>query len=115
MSTIRVLLAGLTALLFILTLPRPAHAADDSAQIYKVRCAACHGVDGYADTPMARKQNIHSFASAAVQKKSTDELADCILNGGKERRASHTFATKGLSVEQGASLAAYVRQLGRHK
>ena len=115
MKLLRFLLSGLTALLFLLMLPRAIQAADETAQIYKARCSACHGVDGHAHTPMARKQNIPSFASATVQKKSIEELSDCILNGGKQRRASHTFATKGLSAQQGASLAAYIRQLGRRK
>jgi len=115
MQLFRILLAGLTAVLSFLMLPLPARATDDSAQIYKARCAACHGVNGLANTPMARKQNISSFTSAAVHKKSIEELSDCILYGGKERRASHTFATKGMSTQQGVSLAAYIKQLGRRK
>ncbi len=103
------------ALLMLILLPSVSWAAQDSATTYQTKCAACHGADGLANTPMGKKQNIPSFASDKVQKSSTADLEDFILNGGKEKKASHSFAGKGISKEDGAKLAAYVKTLGKKK
>lgn len=119
-AVVAVLAAGLVMLLALPTLLwttadsayKQPLVLTEASSLYKSRCAACHGLDGLADTPAAKKQNIPSFASDAVRKLTTAEIQDEILNGGKDRRASHTFATKGLSASEGAKLAVYVKELG---
>jgi hypothetical protein len=64
---------------------------------------------------MARKENMPSFASKAVQDLSSAEVEDFILFGGKERRASHTYFYKGITRGAGSKLAVYVKELGSGK
>lgn len=109
-----VLAVILTAIAMLILLPSVSW-ADDSATTFKTKCAACHGTDGLSNTPMGKKQNIPSFTSDKVQKSSTAEIEDFILNGGKEKKASHSFASKGISKDDGAKLAAYVKDLGKKK
>jgi len=51
------------------------------------------------------------FSSAAVQKASNADLADYIENGGPQKKASHAFASKGVSPADAAKLATYVKSL----
>ena len=92
-----------------------AAANDSAAELYRIRCAVCHGGNGDANTPMARKENIPAFTSEAVRNLSTAEVEDFILFGGKERKASHTYFYKGVTREQGSQLAGFVKQLGNKK
>lgn len=88
-------------------------AAQDSPMLYKTKCAACHGVDGNGDTPIAKKQNIKSFKDPSVQKLSEADLTAMIGEGGAKKLATHQFSKKGLTPEQIKGLAAYVKQLGK--
>ena len=90
-----------------------AAAAQDSPMLYKTKCAACHGVDGNGDTPIAKKQNIKSFKDPSVQKMGDAELEAMIGNGGPKPLTTHQFAKKGMTPEQVKALAAYVKQLGK--
>ena len=89
--------------------------ADDASNLFKSKCAVCHGLAGRADTPMASKQSIPAFNSDRVKKQSALEIQDFILNGGKEKKSSHAWANKGMSKDEGTRLAAYVKQLGTLK
>ena len=88
-------------------------AAQDSPMLYKTKCAACHGVDGNGDTPIAKKQNIKSFKDPSVQKMSEADLTAMIGEGGAKQLATHQFSKKGLTPEQIKGLVAYVKQLGK--
>jgi mono/diheme cytochrome c family protein len=90
-----------------------AAAAQDSPMLYKTKCAACHGVDGNGDTPMAKKQNIKSFKDPSIQKMSAADLEAMIGNGGPKALPTHQFSKKGLTPEQVKGLATYVKQLGK--
>lgn len=106
----------LLALVLFLLLPSVSWAMDDgSTAAYKARCAACHGADGLAQTPMAKKQSIPSFASSKLQKMTNASIEDFILNGGVEKKPSHTFASKGVSKSDAVKLAVYVKELGKKK
>ena len=39
----------------------PAFAQSSGAEIYKAKCAMCHGADGLAATPMAKSMKVVSF------------------------------------------------------
>ena len=88
---------------------------DSAADLYRTRCSVCHGTNGDANTPMARKENIPAFTSPIVRNLSEAEVEDFILFGGKERLASHTYFYKGITREQGSKLAVFVRELASRK
>ena len=80
------------------------------ADVYKAKCAACHGADGKG-TAAGTKMGAQPFSSPAVQKMSDAEIADFIENGGPQKKATHAFANKGVSAADAAKLAAYVKTL----
>jgi len=104
----KVILAVLViAVGLFLVLPNLAWAQQD---IYKAKCAGCHGPDGKG-TAAGKKMGAPEFSSEKVQKASDTELADFIENGGPQKKASHAFAGKGVSPADAAKLAAYVKTL----
>jgi cytochrome c553 len=94
-------------ILFIFSVP--SLAGDNTATLFQSKCAVCHGADGKANTPLGKKQSIPSFTSERVQKTTTADLVDFILNGGKEKKASHSFAGKGITQQDATQLAAYIK------
>ena len=105
----------IAVLLLIAALVAPAALAADlgSDPNYKTKCAACHGQNGTADTPMGKKQNIKSFKAPEVQKMSDADLQAMIATGGPTKLATHQFGSKGLTPEQIKALAGYVKELGK--
>ena len=97
----------LVAIALFLILPSLSWA---QADIYKAKCAGCHGVDGKGTTA-GQKMGAPAFSSDKVQKASDAELADFIENGGPQKKATHAFAGKGVDAAQAASLATYVKGL----
>ena len=97
----------LVALALFLILPNLSWA---QADIYKTKCAGCHGVDGKGTTA-GQKMGAPVFSSDKVQKASDAELADFIENGGPQKKAMHAFANKGVSAPEATKLAAYVKTL----
>lgn len=93
------------ALALFLALPNLSWGADDGATIYKTKCAACHGAD-LAGKPAAK---IPSLVSDDAKKASDEDLTDMIANGGKDKKAMHAFANKGVSPDQVKMVLAYIR------
>jgi cytochrome c6 len=56
-------------------------AAPTGADIYKSRCAMCHGATGQADTPMAKKLAVKNLSSPDVQKQTDAQLTQTITKG----------------------------------
>jgi len=102
-----VIVIVMIALALFFVIPNLSWAADDGASIYKTKCAACHGADG-AGKPAAK---IPSLVSDDVKKASDADLTDAIANGGKNKKASHSFAAKGTSPDQINMVIAYIRDL----
>jgi len=100
-----VILIVMIALALFLILPNMSWAADDGAALYKTKCAACHGAD-LAGKPAAK---IPSLVSDDAKKASDDELTDMIANGGKDKKAMHAFANKGVTPDQVKMVIAYIR------
>ena len=94
------------ALALFLILPNLSWAADDGAAIYKAKCAACHGAD-LAGKPAAK---IPSLVSDDARKSSDADLTDAIANGGKDKKASHAFASKGVTPDQVKMVVSYIRE-----
>jgi mono/diheme cytochrome c family protein len=100
-----VILIAMIALALFLMLPNLSWAADDGATIYKTKCAMCHGAD-LAGKPAAK---IPSLVGDNAKKASDADLTDMIANGGKDKKAMHAFANKGVTPDQIKMVIAYVR------
>lgn len=99
------MLVVLTAAL--LTLGVAGAKAQDAADLYKSKCAACHGPDGKGDTAAGKKLGVKSFSSPEVAKMSDAELFD-ITKKGKEKMPSYD---KKLTDDQIKELIKYIRSL----
>jgi cytochrome c6 len=75
--------ASLVVLAIAFAMSVSAFAADATADIYKTKCASCHGADGKGDTPAGKKMNVKDLASDEVQKQSDADLAAVIEKGKK--------------------------------
>jgi mono/diheme cytochrome c family protein len=93
------------AVALFIVIPNLSWAGDDGAGIYKTKCAACHGAD-LAGKPAAK---IPSLVSDGAKKASDGDLTEMVANGGKDKKASHAFAAKGLTPDQIKMVIAYVR------
>jgi len=82
--------------------------AESSADLYKARCAACHGTHGTGDTMLGRNLKLRPLNSDEVQKQSDEELATIISKGKGNRMPA--FEHK-LAKEQIGDLVRYIRAL----
>ena len=57
--------------------------AADGADVFKSKCAACHGATGAGDTGMGKSLHLKDLASAEVQSKSDADLTSTISKGQK--------------------------------
>lgn len=106
MKTVKlVVLIVMIALALFLILPNLSWAADDGAAIFKAKCAMCHGAD-LAGKPAAKAP---SLVSDECKKASDADLTDMIANGGKEKKAMHAFANKGVTPDQVQMVVSYIR------
>ncbi len=80
--------------------------ADDGATLFKAKCAACHGAD-LAGKPAAKAP---SLVSDDAKKASDADLTDMIANGGKDKKAMHAFANKGVTPDQIKMVVSYIRE-----
>ena len=103
-TTIRAFMA---ALVFITALSVFSFAADTGPDLYKAKCASCHGADGSGNTAIGKRLNLRDLGSADVQKQSDDELAQ-IIDKGKGKMPG--FGGK-LSKAQIDDLVKYIRSL----
>ncbi|MGA7884098.1 MAG: cytochrome c [Acidobacteriaceae bacterium] len=67
--------------LLVAALAVPALAQSNGEQVYKAKCAMCHGQDGLATTPVAKMMSVPSFKSPAVAKLSEAEMLASVNNG----------------------------------
>lgn len=95
--------------IFVLNIPAR---ADDSANLYKTKCAVCHAPDGSGNSVMGKKLGAKDLRSDDVQKKSDAELNDAITNGVGKTMPAY----KGkLTDDQIKGLASYIRELAKKK
>src|SRR5712692_4665456 len=93
------------AALALLALPVASVAAGDGPDLFKSKCAMCHGPDGTGKTMMGEKLKIPDLNSADVQKKTDAELKTIIVKGKNKMPAYETKLTK----EQIDNLVACIR------
>ncbi|HTZ95119.1 MAG TPA: cytochrome c [Terriglobales bacterium] len=105
MTKLAIVIVTIAVALFIL-IPNLSWAQDAGAT-FKAKCAMCHGADG-AGKPAAK---IPSLVSDEVKAKSDADLTDFIANGGPSKKATHAFATKGLTPDQIKEAVAAIRAL----
>jgi mono/diheme cytochrome c family protein len=83
------------------------YSLENAADMYKMRCSACHGNDGKANTTMGKNFGIMSYQAPEVQKMSDAQLADIITMGKNKMPA---FKDK-ITAEQIKELVKYIRTL----
>lgn len=99
--------ASLVVLAIAFAMSISAFAADTTADVFKSKCASCHGADGKGDTPAGKKMNVKDFASDDVQKQSDADLAGVIEKGKKPMPGYEGKVTK----EQIDGLVKWIRTL----
>ena len=81
MKTIARISLVVLAVAFVLSVS--SFAADSGADLYKAKCASCHGADGKGDTSMGKAMKVKDLGSADVQGMSDADLAAIIEKGKK--------------------------------
>lgn len=99
--------ASLVVLAIAFAMSVSAFAADATADVYKSKCASCHGPDGKGDTPAGKNMKVKDLASDDVQKQSDADLAGVIEKGKKPMPAYEGKLTK----DQIDGLVKWVRSL----
>ncbi|MFZ0745259.1 MAG: cytochrome c [Terracidiphilus sp.] len=85
----------------------PTFAQNAGADVYKSKCAPCHGVDGKAATPAGKVLKAASFKDPTIVKTGDAQLI-AIVKSGKNKMPA--FAGK-LSDDQIEAAVAYIRTL----
>ncbi len=75
--------------------------AADGAQIYKTKCAGCHGPNGEGKVGPSLK----------TTKLGDDDIVMLLSKGDEKRKAPHKKAISGLSDEDIKAVAHYVKSL----
>jgi len=82
-------------------------AADTGADLYKAKCASCHGATGKGDTAMGKTMKVKDLGSEEVQKQSDADFTTIIEKGKKPMPGSEGKITK----DQITDLVKYIRTL----
>jgi mono/diheme cytochrome c family protein len=101
-SIISLVLAA-AALSISLLSAAPASGAD----MFKAKCAACHGQDGSGNTAMGQKMKVRDLRSTDVQKQTDDELTAIITNG-KPPMPAYSKILTAADIHQ---IVAYLRSI----
>jgi len=81
--------------------------AQSAADLYKTKCAMCHGADGKGATPMGPKIGVRDFHSPAVAKETDAEMIT-LTKEGKNKMPAY----KGkLADDQIKDLVKHIRTL----
>ncbi|NVJ05878.1 cytochrome c [Myxococcus sp. AM001] len=85
--------------------------ADAVADVWKAKCAVCHGGDGKARTKMGQKASIGDMSRPDWQRARTDaDLREVIANGDPNNRKMKPFKDK-LTPAQIDALVGYIRTM----
>ena len=76
-------------------------AAEDGAAIYKAKCAMCHGAAGEGKMGPALKGTSLT----------PDQIADALMTGAPGKKAPHGKPMAGITADQAAAVAAYVKTI----
>ena len=92
----------------VFLLPAGARAADEGQDLFKAKCANCHGEDGVGQTNAGKALKAPDLASSYVQAESDKVMADAIKKGKNKMPA-----VKGLNPKQVKDLVAVVRAFAK--
>jgi mono/diheme cytochrome c family protein len=81
--------------------------AEQSASVFKAKCAPCHGVAGDANTPAGKMLKVPSFTSEAILKDTDANMLAITKNGKGKMPAWHDK----LSDAQLKDLIAFIRTM----
>jgi cytochrome c6 len=85
----------------------PVSAQTDGADVYKAKCALCHGAAGLGDTPTGKALKAASFTDPAIVKAPDDELIAAVKTGKGKMPPNNGRLTDA----QIAAAIAYIRTL----
>jgi mono/diheme cytochrome c family protein len=91
----------------MVSIAAPVFGQDSGADIYKLKCAMCHAVDGTANTPAGKAFKAASFSDPAVVKISDADRTVVVKNG---KNKMPVFGDK-LSADQITAVLGYIRTL----
>ncbi|NMO16057.1 cytochrome c [Pyxidicoccus fallax] len=99
------------ALVMVLGLASSASAQDSVADVWKAKCASCHGADGKAQTKMGQKESIVDLTQPAWQKAQTDaDIRETIAEGSPRNKKMKPYKDK-LTPEQIDAVVGYIRTM----
>ncbi len=102
------LLVSVSVLALALALASPKSLfAEGGAELFKAKCAMCHGPDGSGNTAMGKKFGLKDLGSADVQKESDADLTQIITKGKDKMPAYDGKLTK----DQITDVVKYIRTL----
>ena len=79
----KVIQASMVLMALALVFSTASFAADSGADLFKSKCASCHGADGKGETTMGKNLKLKDLGSAEVQGKSDADLTTIISDGKK--------------------------------
>jgi mono/diheme cytochrome c family protein len=82
----------------------------DVEQVFRDKCSACHAQDGSGRTTIGKSLQIPDLTATAVQKQSSEELAEAITKG-RGRMPGYAKTFNPVQVDQ---LASYIRGMVKH-
>jgi cytochrome c6 len=85
--------------------------ADSGADVYKAKCAMCHGPDGSGSTPMGKKLNVKDLKSPDVTKQ-TDPQLTTIITKGKDKMPAYAGKLTDAQIHE---VVEYIRELAKKK
>jgi len=101
--------ASFIVLALALTFSTSVFAADSGADLYKTKCAMCHGPDGKGETAMGKRLGTKDLGSADVQKQSDGDLTTVITKGkGKGKMPGYEGKLTGDQIQE---LVKFIRTL----
>lgn len=84
-------------------------AQDKTEDLYKTKCASCHGADGKAETAIGKKMAVKSFSDPEIAK-NTDQTWIDITKKGKGKMPGYEGK---LTDDQINDLVKYIRTLSK--
>jgi len=86
--------------------------ADDSASLYKTKCAVCHAADGSGNCLMGKKLGAKDLRSDEVQKKTDAELTAVITDGMGKTMPAYKGKLTDAQIKE---LVSYIREIAKKK
>jgi mono/diheme cytochrome c family protein len=79
--------------------------ASEGADLYKSKCASCHGPDGKGDVPIGKTLKVKSLVGTKLSAADIDKIV------AEGKPGTKMVAVKSLSPEQRKAVAAFVKSL----